>query len=83
MGIESEELLYREKEEILTRLSTALSEAEDLRRRVISHIKGESCKHFCRECRKPIWFVDDEDMTCPFCGATGFPVPDIDAVQIL
>ena len=55
---------------------------EDLIRRVESHIKGESCKGFCKACRKPYWNVDDEDMTCPYCGNKDFPVPDIDAQDI-
>lgn len=63
----------------IERLQNAYRDAE---RRVNAHIKGESCKRFCKECTKPLWFVDDEDMTCRHCGATGFPVPDIDAEQI-
>jgi len=55
---------------------------EDLIRRVESHIKGESCKGFCKACHKPYWNVDDEDMTCPYCGNKDFPVPDIDAQDI-
>ncbi len=53
----------------------------DLERRVESHIKGEGCKYFCPDCDKPSWFVDDEEMTCLFCGHKGFPVPDMDAEQ--
>ncbi len=58
---------------------TAALYIRDLERRIDAHIKGESCKHFCQSCTKPLWFVDDEDMTCRHCGHKGFPVPDIDA----
>ncbi len=50
--------------------------------RLESHMKGEGCKHFCQNCTKPIWFVDDEPMICPYCKTEGFHVPDIGAEKI-
>lgn len=43
------------------------------------HRKGQAVKFFCKTCTKPIWFVDDEPLKCPYCNEEGFHVPDIDA----
>ena len=48
-------------------LQYAEAENKDLRRRLSSHIKGESVESICPKCRKILWFVDDEAMVCPFC----------------
>ena len=68
-------------------LEDELEEAKRYQRgykvRLSSHMKGEGCKRFCISCTKPIWFVDDEPLVCPFCGTEGFHVPDIDAEQIM
>lgn len=54
----------------------------DMKRRLKAHSAGEAVRHFCRECRKPFWNVDDEPIVCPHCGSKEMPAPDIDAEQI-
>ena len=69
-------LLWAEKQ-LLESLSRT-----DMERRLKAHSAGEAVKHFCRECRKPFWNVDDEPIICPHCGSKEMPVHDIDAEQI-
>lgn len=66
----------------LTKLRTEQPYYADMERRLKAHSAGEAVKHFCRECRKPFWNVDDEPIVCPHCGSKEMPVPDIDAEQI-
>lgn len=43
-------------------------ENKDLKRRLLSHCKGEAVEGQCFECKKSYWYVDDEPIVCPYCG---------------
>lgn len=50
------------------------TENEDLQRRLMSHIKGESVENICSKCHKHFWNVDDEAIICPFCKCGDMPL---------
>ena len=54
----------------------------DVERRLKAHSAGEAVRHFCRECLKAFWNVDDEPMVCPHCGSIEMPIIDPDAERI-
>lgn len=54
----------------------------DMKRRLKAHSAGEAVRHFCRDCLKAFWNVDDEPMICPHCGSKDMPIIDPDAEQI-
>lgn len=54
----------------------------DAERRLKAHSAGEAVRHFCRDCLKAFWNVDDEPMICPHCDSKEMPIIDPDAKRI-
>lgn len=67
----------------LVKIRSAIENEEkyhaDVERRLKAHSAGEAVRHFCRDCLKPFWNVDDEPMVCPHCGSKEMPIIDPDA----
>ena len=69
----SMQILYDLWQVVKEAQNCTVAEIEDLKRRLISHQKGESVRGRCPRCKKWFWCVDDENIICPFCEWTGIP----------
>lgn len=78
---EKDELLFA-YESVNAPVNPLLSINKDLERRLKAHSAGEAVRHFCRECLKAFWNVDDEPIVCPHRGSKEMPIVDPDAERI-
>ena len=76
-----DELLFA-YESVNAPVNPLLSINKDLERRLKAHSAGEAVRHFCRECLKAFWNVDDEPIVCPHCDSKEMPIVDPDAERI-